>query len=280
MVIQTMRQLAVNLYDHDVGKRAAALAYNMLFAMFPFLIFISNLLGLLELNVDSIVMRLLPVLPRDVVELAGSYLNYVSENSSPVLLWFSLVFTVVFPLRVAHGLMDDVRSAYQLGKPKNPFRYALRQLFLTLILLIVFVLTLVLSTLGRRVLKFAEEWLPVMDSFRIPDFLYTLWHYLRFALAYLFMFGAVGTLYVFAQDERQPIRCVLPGVICASASWLILSVAFSFYVENFANYSIIYGTLGAVIVLLLWLYMTAMVLIIGAEINAANKMVREGLVNQ
>ncbi len=61
----------------------------------------------------------------------------------------------------------------------------------------------------------------------------------------------------------------MPGIAAALTSWMIVSIGFSFYVENFANYSIIYGTLGAVIVLLIWLYMTAAILILGAELNVA-----------
>ena len=72
-----------------------------------------------------------------------------------------------------------------------------------------------------------------------------------------------------AQDRKHRVRTVLPGVVLAMVVWLVVSIGFSVYVENFANYSVIYGTLGAVIVLLVWLYLTSFVLILGAEFNAA-----------
>ena len=83
------------------------------------------------------------------------------------------------------------------------------------------------------------------------------------------MYAALGTLYVASLDKRQTIKDILPGIMAALTSWMIVSIGFSFYVENFADYSVIYGTLGAVIVLLMWLYMTAVILILGAELNAA-----------
>ena len=88
------------------------------------------------------------------------------------------------------------------------------------------------------------------------------------------MLAAVGTLYAAALDKRQPVKALLPGIMAALLAWMVVSVGFSFYVENFANYSVIYGTLGAVIVLMMWLYMTAVILILGAELNAALLTVR------
>lgn len=271
---QTIRLVVRNFFDHKVGRNAASLAYYLLFAIFPLLIFISNLLGLLELNVASITQALLPILPRDVVEILENYLDHVSQTSSPVLLWFSLVFTVYFPMRAAGGLMDDVRAAYQLGKPKRPLLYAIRQLLYTLVLLIVILLTLLLSTIGRRMLKAIADALPVLETLPMLDMFLALWQYLRFLLVAAIMFAALGLLYASAQDRRQTARTIMPGVTAALAAWLAVSIGFSFYVENFANYSIIYGTLGTVIVLLSWLYMTAVILILGAELNAALRTVR------
>ena len=89
------------------------------------------------------------------------------------------------------------------------------------------------------------------------------------------VFGAVGLLYAMAQDTRQPGRNIVPGVVVSLVAWIALSAGYSFYVENFANYSLIYGTLGTMVVLMIWLYLTATVLIMGAEINDALLTMRE-----
>ena len=93
------------------------------------------------------------------------------------------------------------------------------------------------------------------------------------------MFIALGSLYSMAQDNRKKVSEILPGTVIALFAWLIVSMFFSFYVENFANYSVIYGTLGAVIVLLIWLYVTSVILILGAEINATIDTVKSKNVN-
>lgn len=271
--LPTIRLLINNFFEHDVGKNAAALAYYLLFALFPLLIFLSNLLGLLELNVTEITQILQRILPKDIVNLIETYLDYVSHTSSHALLWFALIFSIWFPMRAVKGLMGDVRSAYHLGKPQYPKKYAIRRVIYTVVFLLVIVITLILSTLGRHVLDYIINLLPE-STLKISEYLLGLWQYLRFIPVGLLMLIALGTLYAVSLDSRQPVKAMMPGIIAALVSWMIVSIGFSFYVENFANYSVIYGTLGAVIVLLMWLYMTAVILILGAELNAALQMVR------
>lgn len=263
-----IRRLIKNAMDHRINRNAAALAYYLLFAIFPLAIFISSLLAQLNLDVTSIDRTLNTLLPRDIVELITTYLDYIANTSSPVLMGFSLVFTIYFPMRAAGGLMDAVRMAYQMPKPAHPVSYRIRQFIFTIVFLIVIALTLILSTLGQRMVHFLIRWVPMLAQLHISIFLVRLWHYLRFVLVGCIMLATLGTLYVLSQDKRQPLRTMLPGVIAALIAWMALSIGFSFYVDHFANYSVIYGTLGAVIVLLLWLFMTAMILILGGELNA------------
>jgi len=265
---QTVLLLIRNYVQHNVGKNAAALAYYLLFAIFPLLIFASNLLGLLKLDVFSITQTLSNFLPKDIVGLIESYLEYISHTSGHLLLWFSLVFSIWFPMRAVKGLMDDVRLAHHLSKPPNSLKYRLRQLIYTVVFLVVIILTLALSTLGEHVLGYIGRLLPEYTP-RISGFIPDFWQYLRFIPMALLMFAALGALYALSMDKRPPIKQILPGIIAALISWMIVSIGFSFYVENFAHYLLIYGTMGAMIVLLMWLYMTALVLILGAEFHAA-----------
>ncbi len=266
---RTIHKTLTNVIDHGVAKSAAALTYYLLFALFPLLIFVSNLLGLLELNVASITAALLPIMPDDVVYLLESYLNHIDNNSNQTLFWFSLVFTVWFPMRAVKGLMDDVRLAYGLGKPVRPVIYTVRQFVFTVVFLVFIIVLFLLAILGRRFVTTVTAWLGIGQVLRISPVLLNLWQYLRFVLLAAIMFAVVGMLYAVAQDRKNRLRTIMPGVALAMTAWLVVSVGFSVYVENFANYSVIYGTLGAVIVLLVWLYLTSFILILGAEFNAA-----------
>ena len=268
-LMRAARRTFSNTVEHEIGKSAAALTYYLLFAMFPILIFINSLLGMLNWNVTAISNVLLPVLPREVVSMLEAYLTYIRGESSYVLIWFSLAFSVWFPLRAVRSLTNDVRLAYQLGKPADPVGYALRQMVFTLVFLVIVTLTLLLCVLGRRFLSAAAGWLKLGRRLRIPASGLDLWQYFRFLLLGALMFLILVLLYTVAQDRRPPVRTLLPGITLSLVSWLVISIGFSVYVENFGKYSIVYGALGTVIVLLIWLYMTSFILILGAEFNAA-----------
>lgn len=250
-------------YVHDVARDSAALTYYLLFALFPLLIFVSALLGILELDIDSITAVLTPLLPADVVGVVRSYLTYVAANQSRQLLWFSLVFSIWFPMRSTGCLMHSLRKAFGRSAPENMLLTQLRNLLFTVWMILVIGLTLVLVVVGRRALHFLSRIVPLSETF------ISVWGYLRFIILGLVMAISLGILYQLALGQRRPLREVLPGVGSSLAAWLLLSMAFSYYVENVAQYARLYGSIATVIVVLLWLYMSGQILILGAEFSAA-----------
>ena len=249
-------------YVHDVARDSAALTYYLLFAIFPLLIFVSTLLGVLELDIASITAVLAPILPSDVVDIIRTYLEYVAANQSRQLLWFSLVFSIWFPMRSTGCLMHSLRKAFGRSAPENMLLTQLRNLLFTVWMILVIGLTLVLVVVGRRALYFLSGFLPLSETF------ISVWGYLRFIILGLVMAISLGILYQLALGQRRPLREVLPGVGSSLAAWLLLSMAFSYYVENMARYARLYGSIATIVVVLLWLYMSGTVLIMGAEYSA------------
>ena len=246
---------------HNVGIQSAALAFYLLFMIFPFLIFISALLGLLRLDVAGILLALGEILPRGVVDLIEVYLTYVSRNPSPHLLVFGLVFSIYFPMRATNSLMRSVRTAYHLGPPRGPARHVLKTLLYTVMLIVTIAAALALMTVGDRVLSYA------VVHFRLPGFVAEAWARLRFPAVAVLCYFALFFLYAMAQDGRQPWRNIWPGTLAALTAWMAVSWLYAFYVDNIANYSLLYGSIGTVIALMIWLYMSSVVLIMGAELN-------------
>lgn len=246
---------------HGVGIQSAALAFYLLFTIFPFLIFISALLGLLKLDVAAILGLLRELLPAEVLELIEMYLTYVSQHPSPRLLLFGLVFSVYFPMRAGNALVRAVRTAYRLGPPERLRTHWLKVLLYTAALMASIALTLTLMTFGERALWYAVE------RFRLPTLAAELWVRLRFPAAGLLGFLALFLLYALAQDTRQPLKNIWPGALFSLTAWMALSWLYAFYADHFAHYSLLYGSIGAVIVVLVWLDLSAMTLILGAEVN-------------
>lgn len=246
---------------HSVSIQSAALAFYLLFTIFPLLIFFSSLLGLLHLDVANILADLGRILPSAVVELIGMYLSYVGKDPSLRLLAFGFFFSIYFPMRATNTLMRCVRTAYHLGPPRGAVRQALRTLLFALVLIVVIALMLILLTVGNLALNYAVKHLGLSASAAV------LWARLRFPATMALMYCALFLLYGLSQDQRQPNRNLFPGVLSALLGWMVLSLCYSFYVENFASYTTLYGSIGTVIVLLVWLYLTSTVLIMGAELN-------------
>lgn len=248
--------------NHDVGKSSAALAYYLLFSFFPFLIFVSTLVGFLELEPLSL-NTLHNLLPREVIELINAYLLHVTQLKSGNLLAVSLIVSLWLPIRAVDSLMRAVNTAYGVKAPRPTIRHQIVVVLFTLFLMAVVLGTLVLLLVGRGVLTFLARYFLVIGPF------IGLWNMLRFPLMAAAFFLALGALYWVAPGITGPRRRVFPGAAAALASWLVFSLGFSFYVEHIANYSVLYGALGGIVVLLLWLYATATVLIMGAEVNGA-----------
>ena len=174
---------------------------------------------------------------------------------------FGLVFSVYFPMRATNSLMRAVRTAYHLGPPLAPARHLLRTLLYTMMLIVTMVVTLTLMTAGRRLLEYAAY------ALGLPGELVVLWQWLRFPVTAVVMYFALFLLYAMAQDGRQPLRNLWPGVLGALLGWMALSALYSVYVDYIASYSLLYGSVGTAVVLLMWLYLTAVTLILGAELN-------------
>ncbi|MBQ6206657.1 MAG: YihY/virulence factor BrkB family protein [Oscillospiraceae bacterium] len=246
---------------HQVGMRSAALAFYLLFAIFPMLIFISALVGLLHADIEEELVRLGDFLPNSVVMIIRRYLTFVSANPGPRLVVFGLVFSVYFPARAANALIYSVRKAYRLGPPAAALGQLLKTLLYTVLLTVGIVLTVTLMTVSNQILAWAVE------NLNLPVFVADLWGMLRFPVIAVIGFFALFALYALAQDGAIHPRDIWPGTLAALLGWLTVSWLYTFYVNNIARYSLLYGSLGTMMVLLIWLNLSAMVLILGAELN-------------
>lgn len=258
----TVRQLLRRYNRHGVGCSSAALTYYLVFAAFPLLVFFSAVLGALEVDAENVLRLFGSLLPQDVERIVGSYLSYVTAHYSRRLLWFSLIFSVWFPMRATDCLLAAMRRAFGTVEMRRTLRYRVRTVLFTVWLAATWSAAVVLMTVGRRALEVLGGVLHLPEGFA------DLWNYLRFALLGLVMFAALAVLYMLALGARQPLREVAAGVAASLAAWMILSAAFSYYVEHVAQYTQLYGSIATVVVTLLWLYMSSAVLIMGAELNA------------
>lgn len=259
---QVGEEMVKRYFAHDVARDSAALTYYLLFAIFPLLIFISTLVGKLHLDIPAVTAWMGQVAPAQVVAMVDSYLNYVTENHSPQLLWFSLIFSVWFPMRATGCVLHSMRKAFGKAAPENILLDTVRNFLYALVLILLIGASIAMTVVGRRALEFLARFFTLNQQF------IDAWSYLRFVLVFVLLAFAIGTLYMMAQGSRRPLREVWPGVVTSLMLWMVLSISFSYYVEHMANYAVLYGSIATIVVVLLWLYMSAVVVILGAELAA------------
>lgn len=249
-------------FDNKVGRNAAAMTYYLLFAMFPFFIFVTSLLGLLHLPTLTLDGQITRFLPEDVVAFLNLAIEHITKSSNNALLTFGLVFSVWFPLRAVSNLMEAINDIY--GEEKSG-SHSIRTAILTALTIVLIPAMLLLLLLGERVLGYVGEYIPISAEF------ITGWSRMRFvpmAAALLFVLSAV---YFFSPSKIQKARYILPGAILSMGVWMLFSLIFSYYVDHMGRYSIIYGSIGVIIALLVWMDWSMIAMLMGAVFNVALK---------
>ena len=262
---ELVRSLWDRYFRHHVGNSAAALTYYMIFAFFPFLLFLSSLLGVLELP-QVPVAQLSRLIPQDILELIGSFLTHVQEVSSTPLLIFGLVFSVYFPIRAVSSLLEFIDLAYDVPTKRGFIHRGILVVIVAIGLVVAVAVSIFILVVGRRLLVWLSAFLPITLAG------IELWNGLRFLILGAVVLLLLTLLYLVGPGCVVRLREALPGAVGALCCWLVYTVGFSFYVEHMGRYSVVYGSIGAIIVLLIWLYATSVTVIMGAELNAALRM--------
>ena len=269
LVYRSVREFVLRFFTDGVGRAGAELAYFFLFSFFPLMIFASLLIGTFDINVNSVEELLKGVIPADVLTIALDYIAYVTNLQMDGLMYVGLFTALWSASRAVSSLSVAVNRAYRIEDGRNVLLQFLINIGFSAAMLASIVITIVILVLGRGVLQY------VAQIVNIGPVEINTWHILRFVPITLLFFFFFLFLYSVVPNKRIAIRQVIPGAIAAAVSWLIASIGFSFYVENMARYSLLYGSIGAVIVLMIWLYLTGIILIMGAELNHVLYIVRE-----
>ena len=241
----------------DVGDVAGALTFRAILALFPFLLFLVSLAGVIiePAQAQVLIQELSKVAPQEVTSILGERINSLAQSNPVGLLTVGGVGAVWAASGGVVALMDALNTTYGV-KESRPF-WKLRGIAL-------------LVTLGGAVVAIAAA-LAVVVTPAIADKLGpvgTVLTWLRLPIAGVVMMGLWAVLYYLLPDVKQKFRFITPGSVVGVLIWVIASWGFSKYVANFGSYDVNYGAIGGVIVMLLWMWISAQVILLGAEINA------------
>lgn len=242
---------------------AAALAYRIIFSLFPFLLFLVALLGVLHIPqlFDWMREQAALLVPGEAMDQVNSVIDELQTprgglvSIGIVLALWSASFGVM-------TLIEALNVAYDAAERRPAWRLYLLSILYTVGLALLMVAVAALMVLGPQAASWAAARLG-MDTVFV-----TIWNWIRWPVAVLLMMLAVSVVYYVGPNIRQRFRFITPGAILSVVVWIAASAGFGYYVQNFGNYNATYGSIGAIVILLLYFYLSASVLLFGAEINA------------
>jgi membrane protein len=259
------KQSTRGFLEHDMPTYAAALAYRALFALFPFLAFLVALLGFLEVSefFEWLIEGMRSALQEQYATLAEQLIGQIQRQTQGELLLSVIAIAVWSVSRGVNSLTKALHVVYGVGESRPAWKRVGLQLFFAPSLAITVILATALLLIGPQLVE------RIAGLVGLDEVFVSLWAWLRLPLALVLLTLAVSLIYWAIPNVNHPFRLITPGAALAVISWLVASLAFSFYLTNFAHYSVVYGSLGAAIALLLYFYISATVLLLGAEVNAA-----------
>jgi membrane protein len=263
-----VRKLASRVW-HEFGEdevidRAAALSYYFLFALFPALLFLTALLGMLP--VSGLMERLMEyveqALPGDAASVIRKTLEEIRRGSTGGLLSIGALAALWASSNGMGSVMTALNVAYDVDDARPWWKRRLVAVALTVGFSLFILGGLVLMVFGPRLARAAADWLGLGAVFT------AVWSIASVPVAMLFVLIGIALVYYLAPAAKQEWRWVTPGSAVALVLWLAMSYGLRLYVTQFANYNATYGSIGGVILLMLWLYLTGVALLLGAEVNA------------
>ncbi len=253
--------------EDEVFGRASQLAYYFLLALFPLLLFLTSVIGLVmgteTVLRDSLFNYLGKVLPASASQLVSTTMFEVTNASGGGKIAFGILAALWAASNGMGAITQALNIAYDVKESRAWWKQRLTAVVLTVALAVLIISALMLVLYGGRIADY------VAGSYGFGEMFTITWKILQWPIVLAFVLLAFTLIYYFAPDVRdQKWIWVTPGAVLGVGLWLLVSFSFRLYLHFFDSYSKTYGALGAVIVLMLWLYLTGAAILIGGEVNS------------
>ncbi len=248
----------------DMLEFAAALAYSFFFALFPALIFVIALASFFPLHglIDQLQSQAGTVAPKQMMDLVAPQIAKLSNSHNSGLLTFGILITLFSASSGMTSVMDALNHAYDITEGRSWWKVRLTAVGLVVVLGIFTLISFGLVMVGPMLAGHVANAVGLGSAFTLA------WRIVEWPVAFVLIAVGIGIVYYAAPDADQEWVWITPGSLLATVLWLLASLGFRVYISHFNSYESTYGALGGVMIALLWLYITGVVLLIGAEMNA------------
>lgn len=262
-VISFSKKIILEMKEDRATELAAEQAYYYMLSIFPMLILLLSIVPYLSIETKDAIHILQSVMPGETATIfKENVVQFISKPSGGILT-FGILGTIWSASNGINAFIKAINQAFDVEETRSFIKVRVLSIVLTIGLILTLLVALVLPVFGGILLKMLREWLSFPPGTAI------ILDILRWIVAIGIMICILSILYHLAPNKTFPFAHVWPGAVVATILWQLTSLIFSFYVNNFGSYSTTYGSLGGVIVLMLWLFLTGLILVIGGEINAA-----------
>jgi membrane protein len=250
--------------DDDILNLAAQQAYYFFFALFPALLFVIAIASFFPLQnlIDEVVRMLARVAPKDVIDIVTDQMSKLAEQNSGGLLTFAFLITIWSSSGAMVSIITTLNAAYDLTESRPWWKTRLIAIGLTIGIALFIVASMFLVLAGPSVAEHLANTLRLGEAFKWT------WWVLQWPFVFVLVATAIGLVYYFAPDAEQDWVWITPGSVLATLLWIIVSLGLKLYYTLVPNANATYGTIGGVMVLMLWFYCSGIALLMGAELNA------------
>ena len=255
------KKFMIKFKEDNVVLLAAAQGYYYLLSVVPLLIVCFALIPYININPEDAVEFMKNVLPGEIASIFEENIVSIINTPQGGMLAIGIVGALWSASAGINAFIKASNEAYDVEETRPFIVVRLIALGLTLTMIAALVFAIILPVFGNVILRFLESFIGFSGALSI------LLQVLRWAVSILVLTGLLMLLYRFAPNKNFPFKHIIPGAIIASVLWQLISLGFSFYVSNFGSYSATYGSLGGIIILMIWFFLTGLILMVGAIIN-------------
>lgn len=256
--VRFVRDMAELYFEKRVSRSAAELAYFLILSFFPLIICVNALVGMLRLDIQSVLEVTDTFIPAGVQNVLTDYLGYIGENPSG-LLTAGIIMTMFSASAAFRALMNIMDDLYEQKRYEGLRQVAASVLYSVLLLVTIYVSGVVVLT-GNWFFHLLEDLLP----FDLPE---TNWPWMRFVILFCLVLLLILIVYRLSAPREDPPPPVLTGAFLAAIALVAASGLFSYFIGMSTKYSLVYGSLASVIILMVWLYLCGNILILGNVFN-------------
>lgn len=249
------------IYDFHLFESSATLSYYFLFSVFPLLIFISTAFSTFNISPEKL-NYLTRIIPEQILSVLQNLLTEIPLGNTPTLMAVGVVLTLYSMSKALQTMKRKFRNAYGIHPRISWIREWVLTFIFVFLILFSFYASLILIVAGNYIFNYFIQLFPLLADARAAV------RILRYTIVTAYLAFVLLGLYYLLPGFNQKIRYVLPGTSFALLAWMVMSWLFSIYFTHFAAYTTLYGSLGAIIALLTWLFFVNTILLLGVNINS------------